>query len=195
MIINLIYFVVLKSESSFKEYLKKLPDDTIIKYYSDVEYSPFPVILIQEYTRRFQQKSKNEIIKDLKYQTRLARKKTQEISKMAKKHTSVNDVTKQKSQEIIKQAKQKGYSISEKISNKRHKISSKLKKTAKSKIQKTVNAGKNLKTSKKENLELLENLARLKDAGIITSKRVSRKEKENFIKNLILKSFYLFSIF
>ena len=107
MMINLIYFVVLKSESSFKEYLKKLPDDTIIKYYSDVEYSPFPVILIQEYTRRFQQKSKNEIIKDLKYQTRLARKKTQEISKMAKKHTSVNDVTKQKSQEIIKQAKQK----------------------------------------------------------------------------------------
>ena len=54
--------MVLKSETSFKEYLKKLPDDTIIEYYSDVEYSPFPVILIQEYTRRFQQKSKNEII-------------------------------------------------------------------------------------------------------------------------------------
>ena len=178
MMINLIYSMALKSESSFKEYLKKLPDDTIIKYYSDVEYSPFPVILIQEYTRRFQQKSKNEIIKDLKYQTRLARKKTQEISKMAKKHTSVNDVTKQKSQEIIKQAKQKGYSISEKISNKRHKISSKLKKTAKSKIQKTVNAGKNLKTSKKENLELLENLARLKDAGIITAKEFQEKKKK-----------------
>ena len=103
--------MVLKSEASFKEYLKKLSDDTIIKYYSDVEYSPFPVILIQEYTRRFQQKSKNEIIKDLKYQTRLARKKTEEISKMAKKHTSVDVVTKQKSQEIIDQAKRKGYSI------------------------------------------------------------------------------------
>ncbi len=136
MMIKLIYSMALKSEASFKEYLKKLPDDTIIKYYSDVEYSPFPVILIQEYTRRFQQKSKNEIIKDLKYQTRLARKKTQEISKMAKKRTSINDVTKQKSQEIIKQAKRKGYSIGEKISNNRHKISSKLKKTAKSKIQK-----------------------------------------------------------
>ena len=108
--------MALKSESSFKEYLKKLPDDTIIKYYSDVEYSPFPVLLIQEYTRRFQQKSKNQIIKDLKYQTRLARKKTQEIGKMAKKHTSVDDVTKQKSQKIINQAKRKGYSISEKIS-------------------------------------------------------------------------------
>ena len=170
--------MVLKSEKSFKEYLKKLPDDTIIKYYSDVEYSPFPVILIQEYTRRFQQKSKNEIIKDLKYQTRLARKKTQEISKMAKKHALIDDVTKEKSQEIIDQAKRKGYSISKKISNKRHKIGSKLKNTAKSKIQKTVSAGRNLKISKKENLELLENLAKLKDAGIITSKEFQEKKKK-----------------
>jgi len=170
--------MALKSEKSFKEYLKKLPDDTIIKYYSDVEYSPFPVLLIQEYTRRFQQKSKNEILKDLKLQTRLAKKKTQEISKMAKKHTLVNDVSKQKSQEIIDQAKRKGFSISEKISNKRHKISSKLKKTAKSKIQKTVNAGKNLKISKKENLELIENLSKLKDAGIITSKEFQEKKKK-----------------
>ena len=143
-----------------------------------MEYSPFPVLLIQEYTRRFQQKSKNEIIKDLKYQTRLARKKTQEISKMAKKHTMIDDLTKQKSQEIIDQAKRKGYGISEKISIKRHKISSKLKKTAKSKIQKTVDVGRNLKISKKENLELLENLAKLKDAGIITSKEFQEKKKK-----------------
>ena len=170
--------MVLKSEKSFKEYLKKLPDTTIITYYSDVEYSPFPMLLIQEYTRRFQQKSKNEILKDLKLQTRLARKKTQEIGKMAKKHTLVDDVTKQKSQEVIEQAKRKGYSISEKISNKRHNISSKLKTTAKSKIQKTVNAGKNLKMSKKENLELLENLAKLKDAKIITAKEFQEKKKK-----------------
>ena len=170
--------MALKSEKSFKEYLKKLSDDVIIKYYSDVEYSPFPVLIIQEYTRRFEQKSKNEILKDLKLQTRLARKKTQEISKMAKKHTSVDDLSQKKSQEIINQAKRKGYRISEKISNKRHKISSKLKKTAKSKIQKTVNAGKSLKTSKKENLELLENLARLKDAGIITTKEFQEKKKK-----------------
>ena len=170
--------MVLKSEKSFKEYLKKLSDDTIIKYYSDVEYSPFPVLLIQEYTRRFEQKSKNEIIKDLKYQTRLARKKTQEVSKLAKKHTLIDDVTKQKTQEIIDQAKRKGYGIGEKISNKHHKISSKLKKTAKSRIQKTVNVGRNLKISKKENLELLENLAKLKDAGIITTKEFQEKKKK-----------------
>ena len=170
--------MVLKSEKSFKEYLKKLSDDTIIKYYSDVAYSWFPVLLIQEYTRRFEQKSKNEIIKDLKYQTRLARKKTQEVSKLAKKHTLIDDVTKQKTQEIIDQAKRKGYGIGEKISNKHHKISSKLKKTAKSRIQKTVNVGRNLKISKKENLELLENLAKLKDAGIITTKEFQEKKKK-----------------
>jgi len=170
--------VVLKTEKSFKEYLEKLPDDTIIKYYSDVEYSPFPVILIQEYTRRFQQKTKNEIIKDLKYQTRLARRKTQEIKQMAKKHKLVNDVTKQKAQEIIKQAKLKGYDINEKISVKRHILTSKLKKSAKSQIQRTVDAGKTLKTSKKEYLELLENLAKLKKSGIITTKEFQEKKKK-----------------
>ena len=60
----------LKSEKSIKEYLKTLPDDTIIKYYLDVEYSPFPILLIEEYTRRFKRKTKDEIIKDLKLQTR-----------------------------------------------------------------------------------------------------------------------------
>ena len=54
----------LKSEKSIKEYLEKLPDDTIIKYYLDVEYSPFPILVIEEYTRRFKRKTKNEIIKD-----------------------------------------------------------------------------------------------------------------------------------
>ena len=76
--------MVLKSEASFKEYLKKLPDKTIIEYYSDVEYSPFPIILIQEYARRFQEKSKNEIIKDLKYHTQLARKKHRKLANLQK---------------------------------------------------------------------------------------------------------------
>ena len=168
----------LKSEKSIKEYLKKLSDDTIIKYYSDVEYSPFPVLLIEEYARRFKQKSKNEIIKDLKLQTRLAHKKTQEITKMAKQNTLLDDITKQKSQAIIDQAKRKGYRISEKISNKRNILSSKLKKTTKSKIQKTVNVGKSLTTSKKEYLELLEDLAKLKTAGIITTKEFQEKKKK-----------------
>ena len=74
----------LKSEKSIKEYLKTLSDDIIIKYYLDVEYSPFPILVIEEYTRRFKKKTKDEIIKDLKLQTRLARKKTQELGQIAK---------------------------------------------------------------------------------------------------------------
>ena len=178
MVIHLVSIMELKSEKSIKEYLKKLSDDTIIKYYSDVEYSPFPVLVIEEYTRRFRQKSKNDIIKDLKLQTRLARKKTQEITKMAKQNTLIDDVAKQKSQIMFDQAKRKGYRISEKISNKRNILSSKLKKTTKSKIQKTVDVGKSFKTSKKEYLELLEDLAKLKTAGIITTKEFQVKKKK-----------------
>jgi DNA-binding transcriptional regulator YhcF (GntR family) len=90
----------------------------------------------------------------------------------------VDDLTKQKTQKIIEQAKRKGYSIGEKISIKHHNLSSTLKKTAKSKIQKTVDAGKKLQVSKKENLEILEKLAKLKDAGIITAKEFQEKKKK-----------------
>ena len=90
----------------------------------------------------------------------------------------MDDLTKQKTQEIIDQAKRKGYSIGEKISTTHRNLSSTLKKTAKSKIQETVNAGKKLKTSKKENLEILEKLAKLKDAGIITAKEFQEKKKK-----------------
>ena len=155
----------LKSEKSIKEYLKTLPDDTIIKYYLDVEYTPFPVLIMQEYTRRFKRKSKDTLIKDLKYQTRLARKKTQDLGKMAKKHKLVHDLTDKKSEEIIKQAKKKGYEISETILQKSEVLGSKLKKTVKS-------------STSKKNLELLENLGELKKAGIITKKEFQEKKKK-----------------
>lgn len=153
----------LKSEKSIKEYLKTLPDDTIIKYYLDVEFTPFPVLLIEEYTRRFKRKTKDEIVKDLKYHTRLARKKTQELGRMAKKHKLVDDVVKEKSEEIIKQAKKKGYEISEKIVKKSKILRSRLKK---------------LKTPTQKHLELLENLGELKKAGIITNKEFQEKKKK-----------------
>ena len=122
----------IKSEKSIKEYLKKLPDDTIIKYYLDVEYSPFPVLVIQEYTRRFKRKTKDQMVKDLKTQTRLARQKTQELAKMAKKNKLVQEITSEKSEEIVKQAKKKGYEISETILQKSGMLKSRLKKRTKS---------------------------------------------------------------
>jgi len=168
----------LKSEKSIKEYLKTLPDDTIIKYYLDVEYGPFPVLVIEEYTRRFKRKTKNEIIKDLKLQTRLAHKKTKELGKMAKKHKLVDDVTREKSEEIIKHAKKKGYKISEKIAIKGSVLRSRLKKKTKSSIKTGFNAGKKLKTPAHKDLDLLKKLGDLQKAGIITNKEFQEKKKK-----------------
>ncbi len=158
----------LKSEKSIKDYLKKLPDDTIIKYYLDVEYSPFPILVIEEYTRRFKRKTKNEIIKDLKLQSRLAKKKTMELGSMAKKQKLVDDITRQKSEEIIKHAKKKGYKISAKIASKGKILGSKLKKKTKSK----------LKSSSSKDLDLLKKLGDLQKAGIITNKEFQEKKKK-----------------
>jgi hypothetical protein len=167
-----------KSEKSIKEYLKTLPDDTIIKYYLDVEYSPFPILLIEEYTRRFKRKTKDEIIKDLKFQTRLARKKTQELGQMAKEHKLVDDVTREKSDEIIKQAKKKGYELSEKIVKKSDRLKSKLKRDTKSGIQKGIKVSKKLNPPTIKQLELLEKLGELQKAGIITKKEFQEKKKK-----------------
>ena len=173
--------VMLKSEKSIKEYLQKLPDDTIIKYYLDVEYSPFPVLVIEEYTRRFKKKTKNEIIKDLKYQSRLARKKTQELGKMAKKHKLVDEVTKQKSDEIIKHAKKRGFEISQAISKKKANFTTKLKKTAKSgTVTKSIST--KLKTSTQKHLEELEKLGELKKKGLITAKEFQDAKKKILAK-------------
>ncbi len=168
----------LKSEKSIKEYLKKLPDDTIIKYYLDVEYSPFPILVIEEYTRRFKRKTKNEIIKDLKLQSRLAKKKTKELGSMAKKHKLVDDVTRQKSEEIIKHAKKKGYKISEKLASKGSILGSKLKKKTKSGIESGLKAKSRLQTSKHKDLDLLKKLGDLQKAGIITKKEFEEKKKK-----------------
>ena len=172
----------LKTEKSIKEFLKTLPDDTIIKYYLDVEYTPFPVLIIEEYTRRFKRKTKDEIIKDLKYQARLARKKTQELGRMVKKHKLVDDVVRQKSEDIIKQARKKGYQISEQIVKKSGILGSKLRKSTKSSIERGIKARKKLKTPTHKHLDLLENLGKLKKAGIITNKEFQEKKKKILAK-------------
>ena len=169
----------LKSEKSIKEYLKTLPDDTIIKYYLDVEFTPFPVLVMEEYTRRFKRKSKDEIIKDLKTQTRLAKKKTKELGQMAKRHKLINDVTKQKSEEIINQAKKKGYEVSEQVIKKSKSLGSNLRNSTKSSIKKGVKAEmKSFRSSELKHLELLEKLGELKKAKIITNKEFQEKKKK-----------------
>ena len=168
----------LKSEKSIKEYLKTLSDDIIIKYYLDVEYSPFPVLVIEEYTRRFKRKSKEEMVKDLKLQARLAHKKTQELGRMAKNNKLVDDVTREKSEKVINQAKRKGYKISEKIIRKSSKLGSRLKSSTQSKVQRGIKAGKDLKTTPYDQLQLLEKLGELQKKGMITEKEFQDKKKK-----------------
>lgn len=168
----------LKSEKSIKSFLEKLPDDDIIKYYLDVEFTPFPVLIIEEYNRRFKRKTKEQIIRDLKYQARLARIKASRLHSFARRHRLVDDVTKQKSQEIVRQAKKKGFEFSQQISKKGVPLGSKLKKGTRSSLQKGITAGKKLKKSKQKQLELLEKLGQLKKAGIITHKEFTVKKKK-----------------
>ncbi len=168
----------IKSEKSIKDYLKKLPDDTIIKYYLDVEYSPFPVLVIEEYTRRFKQKTKSEIIKDLKYQAHLAKKKTKELGRFARRKKLVDDVTREKSEEIIQQAKKKGYVFSSKIAKKGSVLGSRLKKSTKSGVKSSIKAGQKLKTTPASQLNLIEKLDALQKAGIITKKEFQTKKKK-----------------
>lgn len=150
----------LKTEKSICEFLETLPDDTIIKYYLDVEYSPFPVLIIKEYQRRFKKKSRQEILKKLSYQASLAKKKSKELGRMARQNKLVNDITKQKSEEILRQAKKKGL----KISN----FSKKAKKSLKTRFGSSTEA----------NLRILEKLAKLKKSGAITEKEFQAAKRK-----------------
>jgi len=173
MIKSLTSYMELKSENSIRNYLKTLQDDQIIKYYLDVEYSPFPVLIIEEYTHRFKQKTKNEIIKKLQYQARLAKRKSSHLTQMVKRKKLISDVTRQKSEEIIHQARKKGFKISESLLKKGTILRGKMKKGA----QKGIKASKNLKSSPIKNLELLTKLGKLKKEGIITEKEFQEKKK------------------
>lgn len=164
----------LKSEESVVAYLKTLPDDTIIRYYLDVEYSPFPVLILREYQRRFKEKSKNEILEKLKVQANLARRKTKELGFLAKKRTRIDEISKQKSQEMFNQATRKGYKVSDSLLKKGAKFSVKIKKNVSKGVKKTTA----IKSSSKDQLILLEKLGKLRKEGIITEKEFREKKKK-----------------
>jgi len=68
-----------KSENYFKEYLKNISNEQLVKFYDDVEWTPFPVLIIKEYQNRFKPKNKKEIIQKLKAHAEVAKEKTQEL--------------------------------------------------------------------------------------------------------------------
>jgi hypothetical protein len=73
-----------KSESYFKDYLKNITNEQLVQFYNDVEWTPFPVLVIKEYQNRFKAKNKKEVLEKLKTHAEVAKEKTQELSSIAK---------------------------------------------------------------------------------------------------------------
>lgn len=162
------------TEKEIRDYLRSLSDETIMKYYSDVEWTPFPVLLIQEYQRRFKSKSKNEILDNLKTQAKFAHEKSLEMNKLArKKGVELSHIALQKGEEITDLAKKKGIELGTIAQKKGSVLGTHLEKT-RDKVGKTV---KSFTTSSLDNLQLIEKLAELKKAGVITDKEFREKKK------------------
>ena len=72
-----------KSEEFFIKYLKTLPNSHIKQFYNDVEWTPYPVLVIKEFQRRFKPKD-TEFLDKLLESVDDAKKKGQKIGKLAK---------------------------------------------------------------------------------------------------------------
>ena len=72
-----------KSEEFFIKYLKTLQNSHIKQFYNDVEWTPYPVLVIKEFQRRFKPKD-TEFLDKLVESVDDAKKKGQKIGKLAK---------------------------------------------------------------------------------------------------------------
>ena len=72
-----------KSEEFFIKYLKSIPDKHIKQFYNDVEWTPYPVLVIQEFQRRFKPNDE-EFLEKLLESVDDAKKKGKKIGKLAK---------------------------------------------------------------------------------------------------------------
>ena len=72
-----------KSEKHLIKYLKSLPDNQIKQFYDAVEWTPYPVLVIKEFQRRFQPND-DEFTDKLLESISEAKEKGQKIGKIAK---------------------------------------------------------------------------------------------------------------
>ena len=72
-----------KSEEFLIKYLKTLPDKHIKQFYNDVEWTPYPILVIKEFQRRFKPNDE-EFLEKLLESVDEAKRKGQKIGKMAK---------------------------------------------------------------------------------------------------------------
>ncbi len=104
-----------KSEEHFKEYLKNITNDQLLQFYDDVEWTPFPVLVIKEYQHRFNAKNKKEVIEKLKIHAELAKEKSRKLSSIAKNRSS----------RVSKRILNKGQNLSKSVENTKRLVSSK----------------------------------------------------------------------
>ena len=72
-----------KSEKFLIKYLKSLPDNQIKQFYDAVEWTPYPVLVIKEFQRRFKPNDE-EFLEKLLESVDDAKKRGQKIGKLAK---------------------------------------------------------------------------------------------------------------
>ena len=72
-----------KSEEFFIKYLKSIPDKHIKQFYNDVEWTPYPVLVIKEFQRRFDPND-DEFVTKLLESVNEAKSKGQKIGRLAK---------------------------------------------------------------------------------------------------------------
>jgi hypothetical protein len=72
-----------KSEAFLIKYLKSLPDSRIKQFYDAVEWTPYPVLVIKEFQRRFKPNDE-EFVEKLLESVGEAKEKGQKIGRLAK---------------------------------------------------------------------------------------------------------------
>lgn len=95
-----------KSESYFKKYLENITNEQLVQFYNDLEWTPFPVLVIKEYQNRFKPKNKKEVLQKLKAHTKIAKEKSLELRSFAKN----------KGSKTAKELQSKGKKLSKSIS-------------------------------------------------------------------------------
>jgi len=72
-----------KSETFLIKYLKSLPDSHIKQFYDAVEWTPYPILVIKEFQRRFKPNDE-EFLEKLLESVDEAKRKGQKIGRLAK---------------------------------------------------------------------------------------------------------------
>lgn len=164
----------IKCDKYFENYLKSISDQQLITFYRDIEYTHFPILVINEYQRRFKTISRKGVNKKLRIQKALEKIRRDHLSYLAKlSQPELNKVLK----EIIKDVKIKRDYFSRLATKKGSEVGILLKDQTQKGLESGIHIAEKMKPSPKRNLDLIEILGRLKDSGIITSKEFNEKKK------------------